>query len=1212
MNPTDELLFFNGIDAATGRYLRPPRPVSEVQTPELGDVGPPAGIAAEALAKSVSDLRYWTTDTDPARLEESGWGVIFPYEADRARREAVREALSPLLDRRRAEAAARSERLFRDDLVYRPGDTLHAFLERHGVGPGPVDPEKIPYYLLLVGDPESIPYDFQLRLDVQYAVGRVSFDSLEELAGYSEKVARTESLELDREPRVTFFGAAHRGDPATEDALEHLVRRLARRLEKARRGCRVELVAESEATKDRLSRLLAGEERPDVLFTSSHGLALPTDPERQRDLQGALVTSDWPGPANGTARPPTPEQYFAASDVVPGAVGGGTICFLHGCYTAGTPRLESFSRRYHREPLAQAPRDFVSRLSQRLLAAEHSALAVIGHVDQTWTSSYLWKRAGAQTQTFESALKEIVDGHPVGLAMESFGLRYAELATALTSALEQGRGASGEALLWTFHNDARNFVVVGDPAVRLGPRRPVATEAPSAAVLSSRGPVSPSRPRLRTPVERPENLEIRVFPDGDGGYRCSLTVGSQSKSARIELSRGDVAPGRIYDDVVEQLSSAGSGVRRPAMVPEVGAALFEALFPGPLRSFLERTRERFEGRPLRLLFRLDPESRSRAFLSSLPWEWLYWRERQDFLSLNRRSPVVRYVEVDAPPPPTCASGRLRVLVITSERSPAPPILAELEKIETALADHPTIDVELLRGVSLAALREAFEGEGFHVVHFIGHGLYARQKASAHIVLEDDQGWPYPLSGEDLAQTLRDFTMLRLVFFNSCDTARSDESGARPFAGVAHAMLQNGVPAVVAMQFPISHGAATAFSERLYYALAEGDGIDAAVAEGRQAIHAQRPGSIEWGTPVLFVRTTDLEILARPGKPPRFSPHLAVAAALFFLVLFAAFASWPSPSEAEVDISLRTSYVRFRLADREQPVIENFFLKKLGASNLREIQLPDSAVAGEKIVSDSGRLGVLLEITGSDTIRGAISLHQELLPPATYVAIRREEGAEGAEYRLSFDTADGFGTRHGFEASVEGPFKMRLLGLGAKSPLEATASAPEELNFHPRSSQFDLDVSFLRFEGKELRTPITIDELELFEIAEVATAEETRLEPSFSIAGGKVKIISSGESHKLSDGIELRVGVSSGSLYDVDLNEKGIALGFQGSVTRLEEGVGGGETDLMPRRGVFASAMSVTAAFLAALNAALAAVLVIKARLSRVSIQHSYSSIKRMT
>src|SRR5215813_6749118 len=105
---------------------------------------------------------------DPAQLAEAGWGVIFAYE-DQDRVPAIKEALGGLL-RLRQEQAGEHYREYSGENSYRPNESTFGFLARCGVGSGSVDPEKVPYYLLIVGDPGKIPYRFQRQLDVQYAV----------------------------------------------------------------------------------------------------------------------------------------------------------------------------------------------------------------------------------------------------------------------------------------------------------------------------------------------------------------------------------------------------------------------------------------------------------------------------------------------------------------------------------------------------------------------------------------------------------------------------------------------------------------------------------------------------------------------------------------------------------------------------------------------------------------------------------------------------------------------------------------------------------------------------------------------------------------------------------------------------------------------------------------------------------------------------------
>ncbi len=85
---------------------------------------------------------------DPLKLSEAGWGIIFADDAD----PAIREALQPLIAFRR-DQAGELFRLYAGADGYRAKESKTQFLARHGEAAGPVVPSRMPYYLLIVGNP---------------------------------------------------------------------------------------------------------------------------------------------------------------------------------------------------------------------------------------------------------------------------------------------------------------------------------------------------------------------------------------------------------------------------------------------------------------------------------------------------------------------------------------------------------------------------------------------------------------------------------------------------------------------------------------------------------------------------------------------------------------------------------------------------------------------------------------------------------------------------------------------------------------------------------------------------------------------------------------------------------------------------------------------------------------------------------------------------
>jgi CHAT domain/WD domain, G-beta repeat len=316
------------------------------------------------------------------------------------------------------------------------------------------------------------------------------------------------------------------------------------------------------------------------------------------------------------------------------------------------------------------------------------------------------------------------------------------------------------------------------------------------------------------------------------------------------------------------------GKRRQILLPEeesvqtFGRALFNALFTGEVgkRYAVSTLAASSQNKGLRLKLRiLAPE------LAALPWEFLYDPGASEYICLSSTTPIVRYLELAQPPQALRVTQPLSILGVISSPKDLPELDIEREKqrLEKAIADlraRGLVELTWLPGQTWYHLLRAMRRGPWHILHFIGHGGFDARTDEGLIALEDEEGRAQLLTATHLGRLLADHRSLRLVVLNACEGARGSKQDI--FSSTATILVRRGIPAVLAMQYEITDRAAIELSRVFYEALADGLPVDTAVGEARKAISFGIVNTLEWGTPVLYMRSPDGVLFEMKQKPSR--------------------------------------------------------------------------------------------------------------------------------------------------------------------------------------------------------------------------------------------------------------------------------------------------------------------------------------------------------
>ena len=472
-NDLEEVLLPLGVSATTGKPLNDLS--DDAVRTEVGQprtAGPLEKAATARIESSAGETFGAAGGIDENDLTQVGWGVLFAPGID----QKIKDALQPLIDHRKGQGAA--PHVVYDQDGYRAGETAIDWLKRHNSRLDVVEPSHgIPFYLLIVAPPDVISFEFQYALDLYWAVGRLWFDTPDEFRRYADSVILYEqAAKVSRTRQLALFAPEHDFDRATQ----LFNRQVAQPLRDGqgskpmpvghRRKFKLQSFLAENAMKDDLARILRGDipgGAPSVLFSGGHGMAFDSNDARQPDAQGALICSDWDRLGKITE-----DHWFAASDLPVNAKVHGLIHFMFACYGGGMPEFDNFDR-LNKQLVRITARPFVSKLPRVLLThPDGGALAVLAHIDRAWAYSFQSDKGASQIQGFRDVLDRLLNGDRIGQATDAFNMRWAALSTRLSELqLDILHGADVSLKLlgqfWIARDDARNYMILGDPAVQL-------------------------------------------------------------------------------------------------------------------------------------------------------------------------------------------------------------------------------------------------------------------------------------------------------------------------------------------------------------------------------------------------------------------------------------------------------------------------------------------------------------------------------------------------------------------------------------------------------------------------------------------------------------------------------------------------------------------------------------------------------------------------
>jgi len=294
--------------------------------------------------------------------------------------------------------------------------------------------------------------------------------------------------------------------------------------------------------------------------------------------------------------------------------------------------------------------------------------------------------------------------------------------------------------------------------------------------------------------------------------------------------------------------------------------------------FWAEARGKYPNRRIRLY--IAPEAPE---LHALPWEILAEPSNTNenlnsYIAAESSTPMSRFVKNGNGYPAPISERPIKVLIAIAD----PQGLKEnwnlasinrdeeMNNLREVLNCRKDITYKLLEGpCTLDNLTKELR-QGYHVLHFIGHGQYNSEQSDVALLMADDENQVACVLGDIFMEMIRRITtggnktradQLRLIFLSSCQTntngagRHQGETTPNAKAGLAQRLVHDaGIAAAVGMQDLVDIRTARKFSTTFYERLLDHGTVDLACNQARAA--AFTSGARDAYVPVLYMRLPD--------------------------------------------------------------------------------------------------------------------------------------------------------------------------------------------------------------------------------------------------------------------------------------------------------------------------------------------------------------------